>query len=411
MLTPKLSLDFTSATLDSRIAFSRSLNTATRTNPSGFIETVNADTARFDYNSLTLACKGLLVEEQRQNIIFPSNDFANAAWTPTEASIASVENIDPEGNANSQKLIDTAVSSVHRIGITLSIVPGTNTISIYAKAAEISCFSFIRSGSSLGSARFNLATMTATNIADATNLQMIQQKNGWVRCSMTFTASATVTRTLFVQLEKPAGTGTFAGTGTDGLFLYGIQREVGAFSTSYIPTTAAAETRNADVATIASTDFSDFWQASKGGALVQATPSTVSGVRPLVQFDDNTADNIIALRGNTTNPELYVRSGGVDQAQIDAGTIAANTAYRLAGTWATDACAASVNSGAPVLDGAATIPAVTQARLGSDGTNYLNGHLQSIEYFGEPVTSANLQVLSSATGYRSMIRSLINPVL
>lgn len=158
------------------------------------------------------------------------------------------------------------------------------------------------------------------------------------------------------------------------------------------------------------TNFSDFWQASKGGARVQAIPPTVTGIRPLVQFDDNSADNIIALRDNTTNPELYIKAT-TDQAQIDAGTIAANTSYRLAGTWAANACAASINSGTPVIDGAAAIPTVTQARLGSDGTNYLNGHLQSIEYYGEQVTPANLQVLSSAVGYRSMIRSLINPVL
>ena len=193
--------------------------------------------------------------------------------------------------------------------------------------------------------------------------------------------------------------------------MYGAQLEAAAFATSYIPTTTTALTRNADVATITGTNFSDWWQAGKSGVLVRALPSTVSGTCPLIQFDDNTADNIIALRGNTTNPELYVKAGGADQAQIDAGTIAANTAYRLASTWATDACAASLNSGAPVLDGAATIPAVTQTRLGSDGANYLNGHLQSIEYYGEQVTPAELQVLSSTAGYRSMIRSLINPVL
>lgn len=34
-----------------------------------------------------------------------------------------------------------------------------------------------------------------------------------------------------------------------------------------------------------------------------------------------------------------------------------------------------------VTDTSATIPTVTQARLGSDGTNYLNGHLASISYY------------------------------
>lgn len=158
------------------------------------------------------------------------------------------------------------------------------------------------------------------------------------------------------------------------------------------------------------TNFSSWWQANRGGVLVRARPGSVSGTRPWVQFDDNSADNIIALRGNTTNPELYIRATS-DQAQIDAGTIVANTSYRLAGTWGTDSCAASVNSGTPVLDGAATIPTVTQARLGSDGTNYLNGWLESIEYYDTRPTNADLQVLSSSAGYRSMIRSMINPVL
>jgi hypothetical protein len=166
-------------------------------------------------------------------------------------------------------------------------------------------------------------------------------------------------------------------------------------------------TRNADIATITGANFSDWWQAGKGSALVRARPSTVSGTRPLVQFDDTTADNIIALRGNTTNPELYVRAGGSDQAQIDAGTIAVNVSYRLAGAWAENNCAASANSGTPVLDGAATIPVVTQARLGSDGTNYLNGHLESVDYYNERVLNAGLQVISSSAG----LRSIFKPVL
>jgi hypothetical protein len=36
-----------------------------------------------------------------------------------------------------------------------------------------------------------------------------------------------------------------------------------------------------------------------------------------------------------------------------------------------------------VVDNSATIPTVTQARLGSDGTNYLNGHLATINYYDQ----------------------------
>ena len=37
-MQPRLSLDFISAVLDSRVTFTRALNTATRTNSGGFIE-------------------------------------------------------------------------------------------------------------------------------------------------------------------------------------------------------------------------------------------------------------------------------------------------------------------------------------------------------------------------------------
>jgi hypothetical protein len=174
---------------------------------------------------------------------------------------------------------------------------------------------------------------------------------------------------------------SYTGDGASGVFLWGAQHELGSDATSYIPTGAAAVTRNPDIATITGTNFSDWWQASKGGVLVRARPGTVSGVRPWLQFDDGTANEIIALRGNTTNPELYIVDGGTPQAQIDAGTIAANTEYSLTGWWAANDCKARLDSGAVVADTTATIPTVTQARLGSDGTNYLNGHLASISYY------------------------------
>ena len=192
------------------------------------------------------------------------------------------------------------------------------------------------------------------------------------------------------------------GNGTDGIYVWQWQHERNESVTSPIFTTTAAVTRNADVATITGTAFSGFWRSGPGSILVRALPSTVSGTRPLVRVDDGTADNIIALRGNTTNPELYIKATS-DQAAIDAGTIAANTSYRLAGTWNTNDCAASLNGAAPVLDTSAAIPAVTQMRIGSDGTNYLNGHIESIEYYDQRLLDASMQVVSSPAGYRSII--------
>jgi len=105
------------------------------------------------------------------------------------------------------------------------------------------------------------------------------------------------------------------------------------------------ERRSADVATMTGTNFSDWYSAGAGVVVARVLPSTVSGTRPALQFDDATANEVITLRGSTTNPELVIVDGGSPQAQIDAGTIAANTAYNLGAAWNTNNCAAAVNGG------------------------------------------------------------------
>jgi hypothetical protein len=70
---PALMLNFVdTTTLDSRVTLTRAANTATRTNSSGVIELVNANLPRFDYDPVTLASRGLLVEESRRNLLLNS---------------------------------------------------------------------------------------------------------------------------------------------------------------------------------------------------------------------------------------------------------------------------------------------------------------------------------------------------
>jgi hypothetical protein len=387
---PRLTLNFTTASLDPRITFTRAGATATVVDSAGLIQPVAADTARFDYDPVTLACRGLLIEESRQNVILYSEDLTQTQWIKFGATISADAEVAPSGATVADKLVENTANSVHQLQQNATFTSGvTYTYSFYAKKAGrdiIRMHENILQGFEY--AQFNLDTGVATILGPAVGwtlnaVSMRDAGNGWYRCIVTATPGSTVTNNAFItRLRLYNGTSTtYTGDGVSGIFFYGGQLEAGAFPTSYIPTTTTALTRNADVATMTGTNFSDFWQATKGGASVIATPSTVSGIRPLVQFDDGTVNEIIALRGNTTNPELQIVDGGAPQAQIDAGTIVANTPYGLTGWWQTNDCKARQNAGAVVSDYTATIPTVTQARLGSDGTNYLNGHLATINYY------------------------------
>lgn len=378
MIQPAFSLDFTTAVVDPRVSFSRAGNTATRFNSSGLIEVVNADTQRFDFNPLTLACRGLLVEEAKTNLAVYSEEFViGSGWGFTNANRVVAAITAPNGATSAIKLEETAVSGIHAAGTTIGTVAvgAVYTASIFAKASERTLI-WITSQSE-PFRYFNLANGTASSPINST---ITDVGGGWYRCTTTFTKTNT-NGTFNYGTATSTSTPVHLGVAGSGVYIWGSQIEAGSNPTSYIPTDATVKVRNADVATITGANFSGWWQDSKGGVLVRARPGTVSGTRPWVQFDDGTSNEIIALRGNTTNPELYIVDGGVVQAQIDAGTIAANTDYSLTGWWATNDCKARLDSGAVVTDTSATIPTVTQARLGSDGTNYLNGHLASISYY------------------------------
>ena len=71
-ICPTLLLDFANSRyVDPRITFTRA-STATRVNERGLIETVAANVPRIDFDPVTLACKGLLIEEARTNALLNS---------------------------------------------------------------------------------------------------------------------------------------------------------------------------------------------------------------------------------------------------------------------------------------------------------------------------------------------------
>lgn len=398
---PRLALDFTTASLDGRITFTRSGATATRVNSSGLVEVMIADTPRFDFDPVTLACKGLLIEEARTNQATYSDDLANAAWTKTRSSISSNATTAPDGTSSADKLVEDSSTGTHfatSAAITLFSLT-THSASIYLKAGERTQATIRLATTTLwtGLVRplctVNLTTgAIVSQSATVISPKMENAGDGWWRLSFSATTVNTAAPSnIDVFLE--AGN-SYTGDGTSGIYVWGAQLEIGNGASSYIPTVASQVTRTADIATMTGTNFSDWYSAGVGGVVSAVLPSTVSGTRPALQFDDATANEVIALRGSATTPELVIVDGGAPQAQINAGTIAANTAYNLGAAWNTDNCAAAVNGGATVTDTSASIPTVTQARLGSDGTNYLNGHLQAVRYWPQRIINAEVQAFS-----------------
>jgi hypothetical protein len=173
------------------------------------------------------------------------------------------------------------------------------------------------------------------------------------------------------------------------------QLELGAFATSVISTTTAEATRAADVGNQTGANFSNWFDATKGTLFVEYS-AVASGIRTIAAMNDGTANESIRLRTDGTNPLFTVTDGGVDQANIDAGTVATGTVYRFAGAYAANDFAASINGGAAVTDTSGTLPTVNRLMIGnSSSSNYLNGHVRRLAYFPRRLSDAELTAITS----------------
>lgn len=397
---PRLALDFTTASLDSRITFTRTTgasNPATFVNSSGVVTVATNNQPRFDYDPITLVCKGLLIEESRSNLALQSQAIDNVAWSKTNASVSADAATSPDGTANADALVDNSTNGQHRInnGTAITVTSGASyTFSFYAKQNTIRYVNariITGTGNAQSTFDLQLGTVYGTSAGTAT---IAAAGNGWYRCTVTGTTDG-VSAYVYVNLNTSANVNpqSYVGTGSSA-YIWGAQLEAGTFATSYIPTTSAALTRNADVATMTGTNFSNWYNAGVGGLAVDAIPKSVSGTKPAIQFDDATILNTIVMQGNATALEMKITSLAVLQSTLSTGTLAANTAYGGCGAWAVGSNALSKNGAAPATGAPIAIPTVTQSRLGSDGTNYLNGWLQTIRYWPQRVTDAETQAFS-----------------
>ena len=396
---PRMALDFTTGVLDSRVTVTRALNTATAINSSGFIAIVNADLPRFDYDPVTLAPKGLLIEESRANLLLRSEEFDFASWSKADVTVTANATTSPDGTVDADKLIPNTNTADHFIhqGQTIN---GNNamTISVFVKAAEYTTGNLRLEALSAPFNSLRLAfdltagtiTPTAYQSAVVLGSSILNMGNGWYRISISGTTGFNGTHRSRIS---PNISTSYAGNGIDGIFIWGAQLEVGAFATSYIPTTTTSLTRNADAVSMTGTNFSSWYNATSGAILARSRQSVITGTRPSIYISDGTANNIISLRGLVANPELYIKAT-TDQVQIDAGTLTANSSFGLVGAWTTDNCAAAINGGAAVTDTSATIPTVDQMLIGSDGTNYLNGQVERISYWPQRIINAEAQAFS-----------------
>ena len=189
------------------------------------------------------SCPALLLEPQRTNLVLQSESFDNASWSKVNSTIGADAIISPNGTQTADKLVANTTNDQHRIDQTPSSTAVAQTLSIYAKAGEYTSIG-LRLG--LTGAGFNLSTGATFSISAGITATIESVANGWYRCVIT-KSTGVANDVVRINISDGVTIATnFAGNGTDGVYLWGAQLELGAYPTTYIPTTTASATRIAD---------------------------------------------------------------------------------------------------------------------------------------------------------------------
>lgn len=241
--------------LSSRVTFTRA-STGTYFDSAGVMQTAAIDVPRVDYRPSTLALRGLMVEEQRTNIVLRSQELDNAtSWTVSNGTITANDATAPDGTVTAEKLVEASGATGNKQVIqSVSVSSGViYTISAYVKAAERNCIllgfgsATPWGGGAQREASFNLGTASVIASSGGVTATITAASNGWYRCqvvSPVTTAAATPFHVL--RLVNAAGSPSYAGVAGSGIHLWGAQFEAGGFASSYIPTAATAQTRSID---------------------------------------------------------------------------------------------------------------------------------------------------------------------
>ena len=263
--------------------------------------------------------RGLFTEVTATNLWKESQTVDSASWGKVTCTIMANVTMAPDGTMTADSFVeDSAAISKHSLVQSITAIPATTyTISGYIKANGRTRIKLVDNSSLSGLVTtFDLTAVTAS--AALGTASITPMADGWFYVISTVTTGASQTVfNLHWRLDNGT-TDTYLGDGASGIYLWGLQTELGAVATSYIPTTGAAATRAFDDATI--TDLGGLIGTGLSYTLV--TWAWMNGqdgleVSPLFVGDSTLSANRILFRRNTANQmTLIVRNASVPQGTL-----------------------------------------------------------------------------------------------
>ncbi|CAB4151535.1 hypothetical protein UFOVP601_21 [uncultured Caudovirales phage] len=419
-----------SKTFNDIITFTRA-STGTYFNSSGVLTSAAINTPRLDYDPITLAAHGLLIEEQRVNSI--RNNTMVGALAGTPGTLPTNWTILGGGLGTlTQQVVGTGTSNgVNYIDYRVS---GTTSTTNFKLSFEQSAQIVAANGQTWASSAWvSLVGGSATNITS--NFLSIDGRtaagafvgavndlslSGITSTFARYTSVGTIANASVERVVLSISINFNSGVAIDITLRIGLpQLELGAFATSVIPTTTVVVTRSADVASVntlspwynqpAGTVYAEFMSMVDGSATQtngsQGVWSTTQSA--LVSFNGyGLLTNLTAANSATINfRSRYQPTSKNDSVNVGAvsGFLSANTVYKTAAAWNASEIAADSDVGALATttnNAAVDMGLHNQMTLGNQNIGgsspyQLNGWLRRIDYYPRRLSDAELQAITT----------------
>jgi len=356
------------------------------------LQTAGNNVARFDHNPTTGESLGLLIEEQRTNLVNISEDISDASFTTNFITKQGSTLIAPDGTLTAGTITSTSGTAGMRLQKNATSSTGVAvTYSIYVKKGNNRYVTIGDRGESTEPwSTFDFDTESITGSPIVTTVNSTSVGNGWYRISMTWTKQNASFAGIVAFKSSFATTNTtpsFVGTGYETIHIWGMQLEVGSFPTSYIKTTGSQVTRSYDDAEMKNINQDDWFKQSKGTWFVNAKtfePISISDKR-IIHVDNTT-------NGSNRFPDIYIDYDDVKALFIKQGLTLSVTNFVSSDTYFKYSLAYEYQNANVAGDGTAETVNTTLTGSTSDlttiyignyngGYYFLNGYIKKLSYY------------------------------
>lgn len=377
----------------------------------GLLTKVERDLPRFNYDPITKALQGILIEESRTNLV-PNSNSETTFPVVTRATYVEQGNQKFVDGTSVMRLLkeDSTAATSHfaQLQAMPMVASGFYTGSFYVKAAgrtkmEINVVStngWIPAGPK-ASFDLTLGTVALSNGATGT-IEKISA-DIW-RVSMTAKVGLTaITSSFYPILLDASGASVYDGNGASGIFIGGAQIELGEFPTSHIPTAGTQVTRSADTPMV---DNVRRWFSEAGSTFyTEFKPGPVGAGGTNLSFyarqRNDASKSLIAIRRDRSGSVLSLTADntGLSTSVSDASSSPDGATVKVAAGSNTAGIALSVNGRAVVNSPGGPIkrPLPDIMYIGQTGNNSqsVNGHIRVITHYARKLSNAELQGITS----------------